>query len=216
MLTKENWLKYLIKRSNYICTPCFREYGKQYHKQDPEYNKKQNNRTRRRRSAIIFYYGNQCIECGEDDYTKLTIDHKHGGGNQHRKEMKTNIIDYLYNNLVDKDGYQVMCYNCNCSKNVTYKDKYALRDKTKVISHYGGCCQLCNEDRIERLTIDHKNNDGASQRRKYGYKTGVSCYRWIIKNNFPNDLGLQVLCFNCNCSKRSLEKYPPEPEKESG
>ena len=216
LLTSENWLNYLIKRSNYICTLCFREYGKTYHKSDPEYSKKQRNRHRMRRSAVIFHYGNQCAQCGEDDYTKLTIDHKNGNGNNHRREMSTNIIDYLYNNLVNKDGYQVLCYNCNCSKNVIYKDKYALRDKKIVIEKYGECCTICKEDRIERLTIDHQNNDGAAQRRKYGYKTGVSCYRWIIKNNFPNNLGLQVLCFNCNCSKIITAKYEPEVEKPPG
>lgn len=210
LLTTENWLDYLVERSNYICTPCFREYGKTYHKKDPEYNKKQRNRSRMRRSAVIFHYGNQCIQCGEDDYTKLTIDHINGGGNAHRKEMSSNIIDYLYNNLVDKDGYQVLCYNCNCSKNVIYKDKYALRDKKKVIKHYGNECLLCHEDRIERLTIDHNNNDGAEQRKNLKCYTGSRMYRWLIKNNFPNNLGLQVLCYNCNCSKRATSKYEEE------
>jgi hypothetical protein len=215
-LTKKNWPKCLWNRSNYICTPCFRAYSKQCHKSDPEYGKKQRNRHRMRRSAVIFHYGNQCAQCGEDDYTKLTIDHINGGGCAHRKEMTTNIIDYLYNNLVDKDGYQVLCYNCNCSKNVIYKDKYALRDKKIVIDHYGGFCAQCKEDRIERLTMDHKNNDGAEQRRKYGYKTGVRCYRWLIKKNFPNNLGLQVLCFNCNCSKRTTSKYELETKNKPG
>lgn len=210
LLTEDNWLNYLIKRGNYICTPCFREYGKTYHKSDPDYGKKQRNRHRMRRSAVIFHYGNQCVQCGEDDYTKLTIDHKNGNGTTHRKEMTTNIIDYLYNNMVDKDGYQVLCYNCNCSKDVVYKDKYALRDKKKVIEHYGNECLLCHEDRIERLTIDHSNNDGTEQRKKLKCHTGSRMYRWLIKNNYPNKLGLRVLCYNCNCSKRALAKYAEE------
>ncbi len=212
-LTKKNWPKCLWNRSNYICTPCFREYGKHYHTTDPEYGKKQRNRTRMRRSAVIFQYGNQCAQCGEDDYTKLTIDHINGGGNAHRKEIKNKLIDYIYNNLIDKNEYQVLCWNCNCSKNVVYKDKYALRDKKIVIERYGCVCNKCKEDRIERLTIDHKNNDGAARRKKYGCKTGSRFYRWLIKNAFPNDLGLQVLCFNCNCSKRSVEKYELEAEQ---
>lgn len=169
-----------------------------------------------RRGAIIFQYGNECKQCGENDYSKLTIDHITGGGNLHRKQMSTNIIDYLYNNLVDVDGYQVLCYNCNCSKNVVYKDKYALRDKKKVIDYYGDFCVECNEYRIERLTIDHSNNDGAEQRSHYGYKTGVTFYRWLIRNNFPNNLGLQTLCYNCNCSKISTTKYELEEAKQPG
>jgi hypothetical protein len=216
-LTKENWPQCLWNRSNYICTPCFRAYGKRYHKTDPEYNNKQRNRTRMRRSAVIFHYGNQCIQCGEDDYTKLTIDHVNGGGSAHRREINgARITDHLYNNLIDKDGYQVLCYNCNCSKNVVYKDQYSLKAKKAVISHYGGFCAICKEDRIERLTMDHKNNDGAEQRRKYKYQTGSRFYRWLLKNALPDNLGLQVLCFNCNCSKRAVAKYEPEAEKQPG
>jgi hypothetical protein len=211
LLTENNWLNYQAKRSQYICTPCFREYSKEYHKTDPDYNKKQRNRTRMRRSAVIFQYGNQCAQCGEDEYTKLTIDHINGGGSAHRKEMGGgSIVDHLYNNKIDRDGYQVLCYNCNCSKNVVYKDRGALKAKMKVIAHYGGQCADCKEDRIERLTIDHKNDDGAEQRRKYGYKTGSRFYRWLIKNQFPDYLELQVLCFNCNCSKIAVERYEPE------
>lgn len=203
LLTDENWLKYLQKRSAYQCTPCFRDYGKNYHKSDEKYNEKQRNRHRGRRSAIICSYGDQCVQCGENKYEKLTIDHVNGRGTQHRKEMTTNIIDYLYNNKVDKDGYQVLCYNCNCSKNLFYKDKYYLRDKEKVISKYGVICAECKEDRIERLTIDHINNDGALQRRQLKCGTGVTFYRYLIKNNYPN-LGLQVLCYNCNCGKITI------------
>ncbi len=198
LLTSENWLNYLIKRSNYICTPCYRQYGKTYPKTDPEYNQKQNSRHKQRRSAVICAYGNQCAYCYEDDYNQLTIDHIHNNGAQHRKEIN-NIIDHLYNNKIDKDNYQILCWNCNCSKNITYKDKYALRDKIKVLEQYGLNCLLCKEDRIERLTIDHSNNDGAEQRAKLNCYTGIRFYRWLIKNNYPQNLGLRVLCYNCNC-----------------
>lgn len=204
LLTDNNWLKYLRPRSNYICTPCFKDYGKQHYKDHPEKLDKQKVKYKEKKSAIINAYGDMCVFCGEDEYIKLTIDHKNGNGNKHRKEMTTNIYDYLYNHKVNYDEYQVLCYNCNCSKNVKYKDKYALRDKQKVIKVYGGICLQCSEDRIARLTIDHKNNDGALQRRQLNCFTGVKMYRWLIKNNFPTNLGLQVLCYNCNCSKISI------------
>lgn len=209
-LTKKNWIHYLIARSNYICTPCFKKQNQKRYKNNPNYCKNIRNRNRMRRSAVIFSYGNQCAQCKEEDYNKLTIDHKNGGGSAHRREMTTNIVDYLYNNLINRDGYQVLCYNCNCSKNVQYKDKYALKNKKKVIEYYGSYCTVCQEDRIERLTIDHKNNDGAQQRKKYNHHTGSRFYRWLIKKNFPNDLGLQILCYNCNCSKNALSKYDIE------
>lgn len=210
LLTDENWKIYDKNIGRYICQNCRKSTDKLYYTTSPDYNKKQRNRSRMRRSAVIFYYGNKCVQCDEDDYTKLTIDHINGGGSQHRKQISTNIVDYLYNNLIDKDGYQVLCYNCNCSKNVKYKDKYALINKIKAIEAYGKICKECGEDRIERLTIDHKNNDGAAQRKQLKCSTGVRMYRWLIKNNFPQDLGLQVLCFNCNCCKRATAKFEIE------
>lgn len=214
-LTKENWPKCLWNRSNYICKPCFQAYGKTYYKTDPEYGKKQSARYHRRRSAVIHAYGDVCAKCGEDEYTKLTIDHVKNNGAKHRKEVP-HTVDYLYNRPVDKNNFQILCYNCNCSKGVIYKDKYALRDKKIVMEAYGNQCATCGEDRIECLTMDHKNNDGAIQRRQYRYTTGSRFYRWLIKNGFPDNLGLQVLCFNCNCSKLYLAKHPPEAPKQVG
>jgi hypothetical protein len=210
LLDNSNWIDYLKTRSNYICTTCYREYGKNYHKSDTDYSKKQRNRTRSRRSAVIFSYGNQCAYCAEDDYYKLTIDHINNDGGKHRKEMVGNIIDHLYNNIVQKDGYQVLCYNCNCSKNISYKDKYNLINKKKVLDHYGNQCSICSEGRVERLTIDHINNDGVEQRKKLKCGTGAMMYRWLINKNYPDDLGLQVLCYNCNCSKISIIKEDNE------
>ena len=210
ILTTENWKIYDKNHSSYMCIECRKLKDKRYYITSPDYHKKQLGRYHMRRSAVIFHYGNQCKICGEDDYTKLTIDHINGGGSQHRREMTTSITDYLYNNSVDRDGYQILCYNCNCSKGIVYKDKYALRDKKKVMEHYGNECFECHEERIERLTIDHKNNDGAEQRKHLKCFTGVRMYRWLIKNNYPQDLGLQILCYNCNCSKIAVGKSEPE------
>lgn len=160
-----------------------------------------------KRAAVIFAYGDKCAHCGDSKFEHLTIDYINEGGNQHRKNSGSNLTEQLYNNTVQRDGYQVLCYNCNCSKNVIYKDKYALRDKKKVIEHYGNECKKCGENRIERLTIDHENNDGAEQRKKLKCFTGARMYRWLIKHNFPEDLCLQILCYNCNYSKRALAKF---------
>ena len=75
------------------------------------------------------------------------------------------------------------------------------RVKKEVIDHYGGKCVCCGETELLFLTIDHINNNGAEQRLKNGLKGGSSdkSYRWIIKNDFPDDL--QLLCWNCNCGR---------------
>lgn len=207
LLTEENWAKYSQKVSHYICNPCRQKQEKIRYLTDQNYSKKQLNRYHQRRSIVIHAYGDFCVQCGEDDYYKLTMDHINNNGYLHRKLLKNHVIDWFFNNPVNKDGYQILCYNCNCSKNVIYKDKYALRDKKKVMENYGNQCAECKEDRIERLTIDHKNNDGAEQRKKLKCYTGSRMYRWIIKQNYPDNLGLQTLCFNCNCSKISKRRY---------
>lgn len=207
ILTEENWSNYNKKAKHYICKSCRQAQEKIRHIIDVDYNKKQLNRYHQRRSAVIHAYGDFCLQCGEDDYYKLTIDHINNDGYLHRKLLNNHVIDYLYNNPTDKNNYQILCYNCNCSKNIIYKDKYALRDKKIVMEEYGNQCFNCYEDRIERLTIDHKNNDGAEQRKKFKCYTGVRMYRWIIKNNYPDDLGLQILCYNCNYSKRAILNF---------
>jgi len=83
--------------------------------------------------------------------------------------------------------------------------KYFERIRRKVFIHYGGNppkCACCGESGLRFLTIDHKNNNGNTERlRIFGHKhvAGNMFYLWIIKNNFPKDL--QVLCFNCNFGK---------------
>lgn len=92
---------------------------------------------------------------------------------------------------------KVSCQKCideRCAK---------LRDlKKKVLDHYGHRCSClcgCLATNSRHLTIDHKNNDGAIQRRSKGMHGGQANYRMIIKSGFPDDL--QILCWNCNCAK---------------
>lgn len=74
------------------------------------------------------------------------------------------------------------------------KRQHAI-DKYVVLAMYGGpICVCCGESEIAFLSIDHTKKDGAEHRRKIG-KGGL--YRWLKRNNYPNDLGLEVLCMNC-------------------
>lgn len=135
LLSTKNWPVYDQKIGYYICKQCRKSVDEKYHQADSDYSLKQKNRYRMRRSAVILAYGNACVTCGEDDYSKLLIN-----GN----------INYLYNNIVQKEGHRVTCYNCNKKP---YTNKYALKYKIELIQSYGNCCQKCPEDRIERLTI---------------------------------------------------------------
>lgn len=67
--------------------------------------------------------------------------------------------------------------------------------KLEVLTHYGGNppkCACCGESHIEFLTIDHIGG----RRKHKKIIRGITLYRWLRKNNFPD--GFQVLCMNCN------------------
>lgn len=134
LLTKQNWGKNDRKIGYYICKGCRKIKDNEYHKLDPDYGIKQRNRYRMRRSAVIWAYGNSCAKCGEDDYTKLTIN-----GN----------INFLYDNIVQSAEHQITCYNCNKKP---YTNKYTLKYKKQRVRNLGGCCQECAEDKVELLT----------------------------------------------------------------
>lgn len=72
---------------------------------------------------------------------------------------------------------------------------------------YGGAiCRCCGNTELERLQIDHVNNDGAEERRKlFGVNYGISLLEYLSKNGFPDKERFQVLCAGCNWSK-SLNK----------
>lgn len=80
------------------------------------------------------------------------------------------------------------------------------RLKDEVITAYGGRCACCQETRVEFLTLDHVNNDGATHRKKEGIKTGTSTWAWARANGFPSTL--QLLCWNCNSSKGAYGYCP--------
>lgn len=74
------------------------------------------------RTRVLTHYANGdlcCNCCGVRNYKFLTLDHINGGGNKHRKEIGvTGGFDYWYWFIKNDfpEGFQVLCYNCNCSK----------------------------------------------------------------------------------------------------
>lgn len=84
------------------------------------------------------------------------------------------------------------------------------RLKIEVLSAYAGGtpkCACCGESDIRFLTLDHIENNGAAERREVGRK-GYGFYAFLRREGFPQN-GYQVLCFNCNCSKRSTNNVCP-------
>lgn len=76
-------------------------------------------------------------------------------------------------------------------------NKWLKAKRDILFQHYGAKCVWCGCTVREFLTFDHVNDDGAEHRRNM---TGTAYYTSIIKAGFPPSI--QVLCFNCNCSKQ--------------
>lgn len=71
------------------------------------------------RSEMITSYGGKCSCCGEDNPRFLTLDHIDGGGRLHREILNaggTGIMYHLKNMGWPQEGYQLLCYNCNCGR----------------------------------------------------------------------------------------------------
>lgn len=100
-------------------------------------------------------------------------------------------------------GGRVHCSSCEAAQRQAHITRYHA-NRRSVIEHYGGKCRWCGIDKYEFLTLDHKNNDGALQRKTI--KT-AALPLWIITNDFPDSF--EVLCWNCNylkSKKAMLEK----------
>lgn len=67
------------------------------------------------RMEMLKKYGMVCSCCGESDIRFLTIDHISGGGRQDYKNNGTHIA-FRLRKQGWPNGYQTLCYNCNCGR----------------------------------------------------------------------------------------------------
>lgn len=111
------------------------------------------------------------------------------------------------------DGICPRCGKCpavpgmvQCQGCLEIRNSRNLKLKQRVLDAYGGVCACCGDDFIGRLTIDHKDDNGASHRRSLGSKGGSSFYHYLVVNGFPP--GYQVLCASCNLSKFTMGYCP--------
>lgn len=95
------------------CADFRRRYREDNLERQQEWYRRYNQRNRRQ---VITAYGGKCACCGEADYRFLTIDHINGDGASHKAEIKQSLTTWLKAQGYPQDGYQCLCYNCNCGK----------------------------------------------------------------------------------------------------
>lgn len=79
---------------------------------------------------------------------------------------------------------------------------------------YGGPkCACCGEERLYFLTLDHVNGDGYLDRPGRGSSSGSNIWWKLKKLGYPDKARYQVLCFNCNCAKRTSAVCPCSLER---
>jgi hypothetical protein len=120
-LNENNTNKYDIVAAQYVCKRCRKIRDKKRYE-----NRRELIRSKQRmydlsvKIKIIMAYGGKCECCGENNIEFLTIDHIHNNGAQDRKNNGNKLGGKLYRWLIKnnfpKDEYQLLCYNCNCSK----------------------------------------------------------------------------------------------------
>lgn len=112
-------------------------------------------------------------------------------------------IHHLKNNT--ESGIISKCIYCNELKNKSLFNRNGCLDckrkKNKLIKIncfqlLGNKCACCGESELNKLTVDHIDNDGANRRKDD--KSGVDFYRKILNGKIMN---VQLLCWNCNYSK---------------
>lgn len=69
------------------------------------------------KNAVFDAYGRKCVCCGESEQSFLTIDHKNGGGRQHRAECHHHLYRWLFKNNFPNE-FQTLCWNCNSGREI--------------------------------------------------------------------------------------------------
>ena len=97
------------------CRPCCNARSLEYQRLHPEQRRTTDRRCREKlKDEVIRAYGGKCECCGETTPEFLAIDHRHGGGTQHRKTVSSpTALRRLVIRQGFPDTYRLLCHNCN-------------------------------------------------------------------------------------------------------
>ena len=93
-------------------------------------------------------------------------------------------------------------------RNKYKREKRALL-RLEALAHYSNGlmkCNCCGESQERFLTLDHVNNDGYKDKKKYSR----SMLYEVKKQDYPE--GYQILCYNCNCGRADNGGVCPHEE----
>lgn len=83
------------------------------------------------------------------------------------------------------------------------KNRFA-KLKAEILVAYGNRCFCCGETEPRFLTVEHSWHDGGEHRKRVGKQV----YRDLRKKGFPKNIGIIILCWNCNMATRYGEICP--------
>ena len=117
------------------CKKCLAQYQRDWKINDPDAKLRQNRTTNRyqrnlRREILEHYSGHvpaQCIQCGEERYQCLELDHINDNGAEHGKKLCKSesyrayrgVNSYIYRDIKKNNfpsDYQTLCANCHSIK----------------------------------------------------------------------------------------------------
>jgi hypothetical protein len=124
-----------LKNGYYKCKKCCAKYIKDWKNNDPKAKQRQaltvNRYQRNLRRLILEHYSGhipaQCVQCGENRYACLELDHINDDGAEHGKRLckatghraYRGVNSYIYRDIKKNNyppGYQTLCANCHSIK----------------------------------------------------------------------------------------------------
>lgn len=96
-----------------------RKYSNDWIKRNPDRAKARSESFRKRLKQELFdAYGHQCACCDEAEEAFLTLEHTNGDGADHRQRVGSGsgVYQDLKKRGWPKDGYEILCWNCNMAR----------------------------------------------------------------------------------------------------
>ncbi len=110
---------------------------------------------KRQRLEVLAHYSKgklECACCKEKTYEFLSLDHIKGGGNAHRKRLKSKYILSDLKRRGFPKGFQVLCHNCNLAKGFygacPHKQKRLKQKKQRRVYEINVVCSFSYRDTI--------------------------------------------------------------------